>query len=338
MKYLSVNCSNLNWRISTNSFSQRKLLSNPNFSILSPYHHSKAYSDFGLLNNNRGTKLLNENECLLSTKGIIIKTKIDEPEYDELFEYLNAFLKCVRFESQQVNINTNVAVNSVTIHEKLPKGMLEMETVTKMGIRSSHYHTMITWDHIKNSDKSILNSVKPKAYQEIFLDAYKALLEDEYNKVILFSVISVESLLAYSYDLLYENQRVKTAKKSNQRWAYNATADTYHDPIFKALSDRTDFRRLLHEIPMYLLDKSILIDNEVLYQNLRKMYNTRNKIVHWGAPINHDPTKLIPLTKEGANLSFKCAHDCFLWLGMTEFEKIVNDGFIFIENGVQHGV
>ena len=103
------------------------------------------------------------------------------------------------------------------------------------------------------------------------------------------------------------------------------------DPIIKLLLDRTDFRKLLHEITLYLLNKSILIEKESVYQNLMKLYRTRNKIVHWGAPIDDDPTRLVTINSQEAYLAIEMAFEVFNWIGITRFNPLLNTSFTIIK-------
>ncbi len=123
-------------------------------------------------------------------------------------------------------------------------------------------------------------------YEEMLLEAHKAHFENEYNKAILFSVIATEALLANTYDKIYAKEKLKNNKNKNLRLIQNPNG-TFKDPVLNILLDRTEFKKLLHEIPLYLMRKSMLLEKENIYKNSLKMYNTRNKIVHWGAPTEY---------------------------------------------------
>jgi hypothetical protein len=133
---------------------------------------------------------------------------------------------------------------------------------------------MVTWRDVMSTDKRICLKKDIPVYEEMLLEAYKANLDHEYNKTILFSIIAVESLLAHTFDKQYELEKNKRNYRKGMRIIENNDGSR-KDPILKSLlTDRTDFKKLLHEIPLYLLKRSILIENQILYNNLLKLYNT----------------------------------------------------------------
>ena len=56
------------------------------------------------------------------------------------------------------------------------------------------------------------------------------------------------------------------------------------DPVYFYIFQitRTEFRPLLHEAPLYVLGRSLLVESESLYQQAIRLYRTRNQIVHRG--------------------------------------------------------
>ena len=56
------------------------------------------------------------------------------------------------------------------------------------------------------------------------------------------------------------------------------------DPIWDLLKQREDANSLLHEGALYVLGKSLRIENETLFQFMQRLRSTRNKIVHRGEP------------------------------------------------------
>ncbi|MCW3053169.1 MAG: hypothetical protein JWN14_2339, partial [Chthonomonadales bacterium] len=57
---------------------------------------------------------------------------------------------------------------------------------------------------------------------------------------------------------------------------------TSFDPIFGLLNERANFGFYLHERPLYLLKRSLLLENEALYNRAVALYSARNKIGHEG--------------------------------------------------------
>jgi hypothetical protein len=103
------------------------------------------------------------------------------------------------------------------------------------------------------------------------------------------------------------------------------------DPIYEYLKSKTDFAQLLHERPLYLLNKSLLIDNEPLYQNARKLYRTRNKIVHRGEPSPEEETSHFSLNQADARTAIECAIEVFKWFDEHDEYMIPGFGFYAID-------
>jgi len=97
------------------------------------------------------------------------------------------------------------------------------------------------------------------------------------------------------------------------------------------LSIITDYKKLFHEIPLLVIKRSILLENEALFQNLIRVYKTRNMIVHCAGPLDETETERISLNEKGANEAFNIALDTFKWLKIEKFEILRNRKHILIE-------
>lgn len=327
MNHTIISTESINWKLSDNSPKTHKLLSLVGYSFLNPFHYSKAYLELGLLATNP-TKI--GDTILLTTNGIILRNKKENKiDVDKLFSYVNILFQHFRYESMQTRIKTANVVHAIYERASITTGRSQVQLVTHIGMRSYWLNTMLTWDSVKISDKKIHKAVELNVYEEILLDSFESLLEHQYKKCILFATIAIESLLAHTFDNLYESK----LSKSNSNKKYRIIEKNgigYIDPIYKSLKEKTDFKKLLHEIPLYLHGKSLLREKEKLYLNLRKLYATRNKIVHWGTALENDETKLIPVTENGANRAFEYALETFLWVGINRFEILRNRKFTTI--------
>lgn len=83
------------------------------------------------------------------------------------------------------------------------------------------------------------------------------------------------------------------------------------------LNDLHDLSLLLHEIPLYLSGKSLLVDNEPLYQKAIRLYKTRNRIVHRGF-VPAEDTNLFNFSFSDAKIGLQTALDVCYWFGMSE--------------------
>lgn len=325
-KYYKIYCCNINWSLSLNSNELFLIDPSSGFAILSPLHFSKAYSDCHILH---GEMLINDS-LLCSTNGLLIKCKSQDNIKPYSIETdLMVFIKYLRFVSKQIKIDASNGLYAIAEIKGARKGQLVYSKVRAASYQATYWYTLVNDKTMFNAIKKFQKRAKLEVYKEMLLEAYKYILANEYNKVILFATISIESLLAHTYDKCYEIEVKRIIPKKSLRMVNSGSNSK--DPIWKALMDRTDFKKLLHEAPLYLLKKSILLENELLYHNLIKLYNTRNKIVHWGAPIIHDNDRLISINEAGADQALQMAIAVYNWFGITDYDFMNKRGFVEIK-------
>lgn len=310
----------IRWKIRLDSSSSIVLKSLAAFSILNPYKFSKEY---------RAKKILIEikpfcinGECFLTTSGIILRNKVNENIEDDLFDKLKEFFRYLRYESKQAEIQVNNAAGSILSYDKISMGTIPVQNVTGMTERSIYFFSNLSWQMVNKADRRLSNREIIPIYEEIFLEAIRGKMDREYNKVILFSVIALESLLAHKYKGGVTLDKNKNPKRKDFKINKNF-GESYKDPVLKSLLDANRFKMLLHEIPLYLYNKSILVENKVLYDKLVKLYNTRNKIVHWGAPLEIDTEKMYPVNEKSAEIAINSANEVFNWVGIDRYNEML---------------
>lgn len=330
-RYLAISGPRIRWRINQNDPGTYKLTSLDNFTFINPYKFSKEYQRQKLLIGTRHTVI--NGECHSYTTGIILRTtNIKREDYEKLFLELSDFFRHLRYYSMQVEIQSNKSVSSITTYEKITKGVVNFDKPTKMTMAGDYYFRSVTWGTIKNADKNLSKKREIPVYEEMLLEAKKGMIDHEYNKVILFSVIAVESLLAHTYYNAYEKEKKRKQKRKDLRIIKNHDGN-FKDPILKSLLEGTDFKKLLHEIPLYLYKKSILTENQLLYSNILKLYMTRNKIVHWGAPLEFGDSKMFNINEASAEIALKSAVDVFNWIGINRYNELLKSKFVSLESG-----
>ncbi|MES2810218.1 MAG: hypothetical protein V4619_16415 [Bacteroidota bacterium] len=324
LKYLDVDSGYISWKIDLDFPEKILLKSIKGHYILNPYKFSNAYFASGFI---IGTPTLLGKNCHITTKGLLLAYESqNEITAAVLYDQLTELLRYIRFESKQVEIQPFSAISSIGWGTAIEKGIRDIPKVLTMGIRSTYYHKMVTINHLTEADRNIFRKKTIPVFEEILLDAYNASIYNEYNKVLLFSAIAVESLLGNTYHRIYERKR--RLKKGNADLRIKTFNGTTKDPVWEYLAERTDFKKLLHTAPLYLINRSILLEDESLYRRLIKLYNTRNKIVHWGAPLVHNEDQLLPLNSDGASQSLDIAISVFNWLGIDRYNFIREKGFV----------
>lgn len=130
---------------------------------------------------------------------------------------------------------------------------------------------------------------RPPVYSELLLDSIEALASSDLKKSILYAAIAAETVAATILDRHYKNILLSQSNCSAQYRVVDLTTSDikskWCDPVYDALvgtSSRNQMRKLLHERPLYLLSKSLLIENKTLYDSIISLYKERNKIAHLG--------------------------------------------------------
>lgn len=84
--------------------------------------------------------------------------------------------------------------------------------------------------------------------------------------------------------------------------------------MYEALAGTGGFKRLLHECPLYLFKRSLLLDEPDTYKNAVELYAARNKTAHGDSAA---PTygRFSP-SAESAVCALDTAIDVIRWLGL----------------------
>lgn len=144
------------------------------------------------------------------------------------------------------------------------------------------------------------------------LDALAALVEGDVRKTILYSAIAVEARATEVLDKAYEAAKLARAPRHRIVDIADRGGQVSKDPIFDALPDK--FRTLLHERPLYLEGRSLLLENRTTYDRALKLYTTRSKLAHRGTHAEEDG-ECFPLTRDGAERALRAAIDTLRWFG-----------------------
>jgi hypothetical protein len=153
-------------------------------------------------------------------------------------------------------------------------------------------------------------------YAEVLLDAVDASDTGDVRKAILYTAIAVEVMATTKLDDAFKEE-VKRGAHSLRlvTSALPGGKMVQKDPIFDQLreSAKRNFRILLHELPLYVSRRSLLLDNEVMYQQLLKLHATRNDLVQAGDV--GGSTDRLPVDHDGAKEAMRLAIAAFQWFG-----------------------
>ncbi len=135
---------------------------------------------------------------------------------------------------------------------------------------------------------SLPTDYRPPIFAELLLDSIEALDSLDFKKSILYAAIAAETLAATVLEQEYKNLLSRSDCGEQYRVVdlrHTSGGTKRCDPIYEALAGSNltnQMRRLLHERPLYLLSRSVLVENKELYDSIISLYKTRNEIAHLG--------------------------------------------------------
>jgi hypothetical protein len=246
-------------------------------------------------------------------------------------EYLNIFLEHLRHASKQADIARQcITMSFETWDTEFPLMTFPIAARKFMSyVKKYIYHTSITWEHVMIANTTLINNNLP-VYGTLLLDAILAYMESDYRRAILYAALSAETVATTKLEEAYNKLLQTGDPEDNIRLvSFSRKKETVlKDPVYKFLFDRGSFRELIHELPLYLFKRSLLIENEKLYQKADKLYRTRNNIAHRGEVSTGQETSRFGINTEGAKAAITCAIDLFKWFGVVDTYIFPPEGFV----------
>ena len=89
---------------------------------------------------------------------------------------------------------------------------------------------------------------------------------------------------------------------------------------------------MLHEGALYILGRSLLIENENLFQLVQRLRATRNKIVDYGEPPELSGDQYLSIDGYGSADALVCVSAVFAWLGVGQDYKLGGGGLVPVSN------
>jgi hypothetical protein len=199
--------------------------------------------------------------------------------------------------------------------DKLPTfqaGILAPEGYT---VQRYWFATAITAEHLRAAALS-LEAVSP-THELLLLDAIAAHRGSDYRKAVLYAAMSAEVVFGTVIDEAYQ-QIVASGNDPRFRIIVLPLAggkSIQKDPIYEKLRARSDFNALIHELALYILGRSLLMEDQGLYQSAKRLYHTRNKLAHIGELPEDDANPLYTLDSKGALAAIATSVLLLKWLG-----------------------
>jgi hypothetical protein len=140
--------------------------------------------------------------------------------------------------------------------------------------------TAITSERIRTA-AALGSDFSPPTHEVLFLYSIVAYRENDYRKAILYTAISTEvafgSVIEEAYERILAGHADERFRVVELR---QADGTVRKDQVYERLQSRarSDFSVFLHELSLYVLRRSLLAENQVLYTDAKRLYSTRNQI------------------------------------------------------------
>jgi hypothetical protein len=346
------------WKLSSSDPLTYEIRSCPGVQFISPilFPSIEGLMDAKPVRSGESTRGYIGNLLLLQTAGVAFKV---DPEYVEqykpkdvsrfasylsgqappLIETATSLLSALRYFSKQADMSTGS--DDLNFWEwleldELPKPAQLATSKMKWSIKKSIAEVAVTRGHIEAAC-ACDSRFRVPIYDTIFLDAIGAHAAHDYRKSILYSAIALESAAAMVLDEQYE----ATVKPSTgTKWRMielpsGAGKTARKDPVWELLKKRESAKSLLHEWALYILGRSLLVDNEQLFQLAQRLRETRNKIAHQGEPPEPQAGQYLTLDQDGSSDALNCVNAVFTWLGVGSNYKLHEHGFVSLADTLE---
>jgi hypothetical protein len=167
--------------------------------------------------------------------------------------------------------------------------------------------TALTFARIRSSLDGDPSMTVP-LYADLFLDAIEADGDD--RRVILYAAIAVEAMLGTRLDEAFKDAVFQ--RPADFRMVPDPEGKEPRDPIREQLrrDARRNFSVFLHELPLYILGRSLRADQPALFSEVMLLRETRNMLAHTGDPGGR---AVLPIDADGAKRALSAAIGAYRW-------------------------
>lgn len=225
----------------------------------------------------------------------------------------------------------NIACLGLDEIESIPQLNFPETVPAKFKMQEYLFRVSITAKHFDQAAQ-LGTTFDPPTYEVLFLDAVSAHRTGDHRTSVLYSAMSMEvafgAVIETAYEKILNGPPDDRFRVLPLRSAGGATQSK--DPIYTRLRDRNDFAIKMHELSLYVLRKSLLAENETLFQNAKRLYKTRNSIVHAGKVDDSNEIPPFPLDRRGSYDALRTAKEAMSWLGVCPNAVLPTTGFVSI--------
>lgn len=253
--------------------------------------------------------------------GFVPREGEDTGSYmEELFEICSDLLLWIRYLSFQHQIPSSPSVFVVSQETELD---VELDPLPDEDSTVRGYGRAYLTECVASRQVAVAAAEKVSArervpvHHHLLVDAFAVLEGRDYRQAILFAAMAAETMAASRLEAEYDRV-LSTSGDSRFRVVESQRtggSTARKDPVYESLASRTSFAALLHERPLYLMNKSLLHEKQSVYKTARQMYSARNKIVHRGELSEGDSSNALSLDESGARAALGCAIAILEWFG-----------------------
>lgn len=240
----------------------------------------------------------------------------------EIPTMVTRFLNAIRVICKQPEIPRSVVaytpaheIDDVVISDDLPR------TTQQSLFRRYILESALTFDHLHPASDAVANETVP-VHGELANDAAEAAISSNFRSAIIFAAAAIESCAGSVLDEEYKRRLNEPQHGPEHRFVtiqVNRNNSVTKDPIYLSLRNGAGdggsrFLTLLHECPLYLLGRSLKIDDQELYRKSHSLYRTRNNLAHTGT-IEAQQTGLLTVDFNGAMEAIDVANQVLMWFG-----------------------
>jgi hypothetical protein len=250
----------------------------------------------------------------LNTSTLYLSAE-DRPPDEALLLNLPPLLQLLRSVSRQSTLPTDFVATLNTRIDALPDIDFPNRTSLNAAIRSDILDSALTMRVVQLAATRPIDFVA-QVHDILLLDAIAAANSGDYRTAILYAAISVECLASTLLQEEHQRLLLHTPLPDFIRAIDIPVPEgtKRKDPIYHLLAQSNRFPILLHELPLYVLRRSLLVENKGLYDDAILLHETRNSLVHRGEISGE--RKPFPINGGGAIAALTCASAIFFWFGV----------------------
>jgi len=240
-------------------------------------------------------------------------------EEEDNFEKMKNLLTRLRYVSRQATLPGEHEYVTFYVSEvtQLPTVEFEEPYFGKVHFGDSAFlPTALTMELVVKAGE-LPADFEPPVFEGVLLDAMRAIKQHDYRAAVLYAAMAVEVMVGTVLDDEYK--KLLATAPAPQHFRVVEVQDvkskgSSEDPIYTYLRRQGKFLESLHELPLYLLRKSLKLDDPETYEQARKLYQTRNSLAHRGEPCG--TKEQFSADMDGATDALTCAVKVFEWFGV----------------------